>query len=159
MQSMQQQFLTVFKMQADAEEKRREQEGLDREVRKCQLEQEREERRMQREQDREDRLRLQDWEEKKRQEARQERKELELLRSQQEEKRTQERQARDTPPMTRMSQNTDIEDFLELFEAHMATKTLPRKTWIAHLRPILNDKCRDVLWSLTPESGEDYNTV
>lgn len=156
MESMQQQFLVMFQMQSDGQEKRREQE---REETRLQMEQAREERQMQREQDRDDRLRLLDVEERKRQEEKQERKELELLRVQQEEKRIRERQARDAPPMARMSLNTDIEDFIELFESHMATKDLPRKTWIAHLRPILNDKCRDVLWSLSPGSRDDYATV
>lgn len=159
--------MVMFQMQSDGQEKRREQEReerrlqmeQEREERKLQMEQEREERQTQRERDRDDKLRLLDLEERKRQEEKQERKELELLRVQQEEKRIRERQARDAPPMARMSLNTDIEDFIELFESHMATKDLPRKTWIAHLRPILNDKCRDVLWSLSRGSREDYATV
>lgn len=63
------------------------------------------------------------------------------------------------PKLPGIGSLTDIEEYLELFEAHMTCGEYPRAAWSGQLQPLLNDDCRSAVLQLSPESRDVYDEV
>ena len=61
------------------------------------------------------------------------------------------------PKLPGMGPSTDIEEYLELFEAHMTRGEYPRAAWSGQLQPLLNDDCRSAVLQLNPDSRDVYD--
>ena len=66
---------------------------------------------------------------------------------------------RDTPKMARMTPETDVEEFIELFEVYVEELQLDQQRWLSFFRPLLNDECRDAMMGLSQRDRADYVTV
>ena len=63
------------------------------------------------------------------------------------------------PIMERMTKCTDLDEYLELFESHMTGLEFHKAAQSNCLQPLLNDECRMVLMSMSPDDRQDYNKV
>ena len=90
------------------------------------------------------------------QEAREQReaKEEELRRERKEE---QKRKA--IPKLTPMTNDSDLIEYLENFQEHMAKKKVSKEDWSGHLMPLLNDNCRTAAARLEAGERGDYDTL
>jgi len=74
------------------------------------------------------------------------------------EKERQER-LKQLPKPQPMTAKEDIQDYLELFEANMRDRELPKDTWAHHLLPLLNQNCKAAVSSLPIDTRYDYTAV
>ena len=107
-------------------------------------------------------LKLQE-DERRRQEERARREREAEQRKQDEERREADRKTalrqRDTPRMSAMTEDADIEDFIANFEIHMEEIQMEADRWMSYLRPLLNNKARDALAMLSVNGQRDYQTA
>lgn len=61
--------------------------------------------------------------------------------------------------MAGMTADTDVEEFIELFEVYEGELQLGPECWLNFFRPLLNDKCRDAMMGLPLQDRADYHTV
>jgi hypothetical protein len=147
-QSMQQQFSDLFKMQL-------EQQRLQMEQQKLQMEQQLEQQKGQWEQQH---RYWQAQQEKEQQDQEMERQRWQYqLQKDQEEKTRQER--RDIPKIAPMDKDTDVDEYLEVFEGLMQKLGKAEHLWSSYLQPVMNNTCRTVFTSMPQDKRDDYKEL
>ena len=63
------------------------------------------------------------------------------------------------PPPQPMTFNQDLADYIEMFEANMASREIDPGAWTHHLIPLLNGKASTAISGLPPEARADYETL
>ena len=99
-------------------------------------------------------------EEKKRREQREkEAQAKEEARKQREDARKKDERLKAIPNMVPMTRQTDLLEYLALFETTQKKKERLEESWAIHLLPLLNDKFRTVAMNMQPEDREKYQSL
>ena len=68
-------------------------------------------------------------------------------------------QAKAVPTPKAMKDESDIQDYLEMYEETQTKKMISKKNWGTHVYPLLNDNYRAIALTLTPKDRETYSTL
>ena len=63
------------------------------------------------------------------------------------------------PKIAAMTKETEISEYLEMFEENMGRKEIPRCEWCGHLTPLMNDECRSITSHMEPEDKLEYKKL
>lgn len=85
--------------------------------------------------------------------------ELRFQEKQRQEERLAENRRRDTPKMSRMTTDSDIDEYFQLFEVYVGDIKLEKQYWMSYLRPLLNDRCRTAFMAMEVDERGDYDLV
>ena len=148
MKAMQQQFADLFKMQLEQQKLQMDQQRLhmDQQIEQQRVQMEQQTRYWQAQQERE------------RENREQERQQWQYrLEKDLEEKARRERN--DIPKIAPMDGNTDVEEYLEVFEGLMKKLKKEEGLWSSYLQPVMNNVCRTVFTSVPQDKREDYTEL